>query len=374
MSGLYIHIPFCTDKCFYCDFYSGNQLYLLDDYVDALVAEISVRSNYLVDKEIDTIYFGGGTPSLLLKLHLVKILNIINKQFKVSDNAEITLECNPENINDSYLHDIFVSGINRISLGVQFLDDQVLRSFNRKHSKELIFNALDIIEKSEIDNLSVDLIYSVPGVSNEALLNSLIQLTNYDIKHFSAYSLTVSRNSRLFWKIKNGDVIESNENNFIEQYNIVNNYLTSKSYVQYEVSNYAKDGFLSYHNLAYWNQVPYLGVGVSAHSYDLVSRQWNHKNIKKYINDLKVGFIGFDIEQLSEIQKYNEYVILKLRTFQGLSFSFIKDNFDANVFNHFVNRVEVLKNKNHFVFQEDLIIPSHDDLLLADYLAKDLML
>lgn len=374
MSGLYIHIPFCTDKCFYCDFYSGNQLYLLDDYVDAVVSEIGVRSNYLIDKQIDTIYFGGGTPSLLTKSHLVKILEQVNAQFYVKKNAEITLECNPENVNEQYLSEIFSSGINRISLGIQFLDDQVLKNFNRKHTRKLILKALDDIETSEFGNLSVDLIYSVPGVSDEALLSTLQLLMNYDIKHFSAYSLTVSRNSRLFWKIRNGEVVENNENSFIDQYNIVHDFLSSRGYVQYEISNYAKDGFLSFHNLAYWNQLPYLGIGVSAHSYNLVSRQWNHTNIKKYIRDLKIGVIDFEIEQLSQNQIYNEYIILKLRTFQGLSFSYIKDNFGNDVLNYFVSRIEALKRKNHFVVKDDLIIPSQNDLLLADYLAKDLML
>lgn len=374
MSGLYIHIPFCTDKCFYCDFYSGNQLYLLDDYVDAVVAEIGKRSDYLTDKQIDTIYFGGGTPSLLSKKQLSKILKKVDAQFRVKDHAEITLECNPENINEQYVSEIFDAGINRISLGVQFLDDQVLRNFNRMHTKELIFNALDIIKKSEFSNLSVDIIYSVPGISDEALLSSLISLMNYDIKHFSAYSLTVSRNSRLFWKIRKGEVVENSENSFIDQYNIVHRYLVSKGYAQYEVSNYAKDGFLSFHNLAYWNQVPYLGIGVSAHSYNLISRQWNHTNIKKYIRDLKVGLLDYEVEQLSQIQIYNEYVILKLRTFQGLSCTYIKDNFGDDIFNHFISRVEGLKKNNHFVLKDDLIIPSQDDLLLADYLAKDLML
>lgn len=374
MAGLYIHIPFCTDKCFYCDFYSGNQLYLLEDYVDAIVAEIEFRSNYLINKEINTIYFGGGTPSLLNKYHISKILKQIYKQFRVISTAEITLECNPENISDLYLSEIFNLGINRISLGIQFLDDKILNSFNRKHSKELIFNALDIIERSAFDNLSVDIIYAVPGISNEDLLLTLMLLLNYDIKHISAYSLTVARNTRLFWKIKKGDVVENTENSFIDQYKIINNYLILSGYVQYEVSNYAKNGYLSFHNLAYWNQLPYLGVGVSAHSYNLVSRQWNHTNIKKYIRDIKGGIIDFEIEQLTDIQIYNEYIILKLRTIQGLSYTYIQDNFGMDVSNHFVSRIEVLKNKNHFNIQDDYIFPKQDDLLLADYLAKELML
>lgn len=372
MAGLYIHIPFCNEKCFYCDFYSGDQLYLIDSYVDALVKEIEIRSEYLKDYQLNTFFFGGGTPSLLSNKHIKKVIEVIYLNYNVHSNPEITIECNPENIVTNYVNEIYELGINRISLGVQFLDNQVLNKYNRKHSKEIIFNALNIINNSKFSNLSVDLIYSVPEVSDEDLFLSLIQLMNFDIKHFSAYSLTISKNSQLFWKIQKGEIRKSGENIFLSQYKIINDFLKGHGYIQYEVSNYAKDGFFSVHNLAYWNQVPYLGVGVSAHSYNLSSRQWNHFNIKKYIRDLSEGLISFEVEKLSDIQKYNEYIILKLRTFQGLSYNYVK-NFYNSQFSHFVLKINELKEKDHFIFINDLIIPKESDLLVADYLAKTLM-
>src|SRR5665647_1991470 len=187
MSGLYIHIPFCNEKCHYCDFYSGNQLYLIEEYVGAVVQEIALREGYLVDKEINTIYFGGGTPSLLTPIQILKILEEIKSKFVVKSDAEITLECNPENVSSNYLTQLASIGINRISLGVQFLDDQVLKKFNRQHSKYLILNSLDVLFSSYIKNVSVDLIYSVPGISDESLVSSLELLLAYDIKHYSAY-------------------------------------------------------------------------------------------------------------------------------------------------------------------------------------------
>ena len=373
MSGIYIHIPFCTEKCDYCDFFSGNQLYLIDDYVRAVVNEIELRKDYLVNKEIDTIYFGGGTPSLLTKIQILKIIDEINLKFHVKSNAEITLECNPENINSGFLDQLSSAGINRISLGVQFLDDDVLKKFNRKHSKQLILNALDALDSSEIGNISVDLIYSLPEINDEFLETSLQQLLVFDIKHFSAYSLTIAKNSKLFWKIRNGEVKENDENSFISQYWLINNVLTSNGFKQYEVSNYAKDKFVSKHNLAYWNQLPYLGVGVSAHSYNLHSRQWNHLNIKKYINNLAVGIIDYNIETLADIDKYNEYVILKLRTYQGISIDYIKNNFSREIYRHFLETINKLKGLGHFNFDGDLIISKRSDLLVADYLAKELM-
>jgi oxygen-independent coproporphyrinogen-3 oxidase len=373
MAGLYIHIPFCNEKCFYCDFYSGNQLYLIDEYVDALILEIRLRQDYLTVKEINTIYFGGGTPSLLSERQITKILKEIYQKFKVHSEVEVTIECNPENINQLYVEQLLDAGINRISLGVQFLDDIVLAEFNRKHTKELIFNSLDTIQSSNIRNLSVDLIFSVPGISDQALLQSLNFLLPYDIKHYSAYNLTIAKNSILFWKIQKGEILESDESVFLSQYEIIYNHLLSHGYSQYEVSNYCRTGYFSKHNLAYWEQQPYLGIGVSAHSYNRHSRQWNHTNIKKYIRDLKMNVIDFKVEQLTEIDVYNEYVILKLRTYTGMSVSYIKNNFDAKLSEHFLSNVSRLKRMDHFNIVGDLVIPKPSDLLVADYLAKILM-
>ena len=374
MSGLYIHIPFCQDKCTYCDFFSGNQLYMVDNYVDALCREIELRSNYLEDKEVGTIYFGGGTPSILNERQIGKILKQIVKYFVVRSEAEITLECNPEDVNEVFLKGLGEIGINRISLGIQFLEDDILSQFNRKHSKALIYSALRCLEKSTVKNLSVDLIYSVPGVDNASLLATLESLCKFNILHFSAYSLTIARNSKLFWKIQSGEFVENVENEFLKQYSTVYDFLTSKGYIQYELSNYAKDGFISLHNLGYWNQIPYLGIGVSAHSYNGISRQWNHTNIKKYIRELEGGILNIEIEHLTENQIFNEYIILKLRTLQGISQSYIKRVFREEIQSTFAFRISKLIKKGHFISDSDLIVPRQSDLLIADYLAKDLMI
>ena len=374
MSGIYIHIPFCNQKCFYCDFFSGNQLYLISDYVDSLVKEINLRSDYLCNESVNTLYIGGGTPSLLNIFQLNKILDSIKINYNFLNISEITLECNPENVNKNYISDLYNLGINRISLGVQFLDDKILSKFNRKHTKYQIFKSLDIINSSNFKNLSVDLIFSVPEISNDSLFSSLDSLLKFEIKHFSAYSLTVSHNTKLFWKVKNGNFNKSTDQNFLEQYEIIRNYLSSNGFIQYEISNYAKPGFQSIHNLAYWNQIPYIGLGVSAHSYNLISRQWNHSNIKKYIRDLNDNLNYYTIEQLSENQIYNEYVILKLRTFQGLSSTYIKEHFRNEIYLHFVNNIRILSSKDHFIFKNDLIFPKESDLLIADFLAKNLIL
>lgn len=374
MSGIYIHIPFCSDKCSFCDFYSGNQLYLIDNYVVAISKELEIRSGYVAGDIIETVYFGGGTPSLLTKNQIALILESINKNYKLDSAAEITFECNPENVSSEYIRDLYELGVNRISLGVQFLDDEILRKFNRKHSKYLIFNALDIISGSKIWNLSVDIIFSVPGVSDQSLTNSLKELMVYDIRHVSAYSLTISKNSRLYWKIQKGEFAEEGEDIFLRQYEIIGKYLKSNNFFQYEISNYAKKGFVSKHNLAYWNQVPYIGVGVSAHSYNGYSRQWNHNNIKRYIRELNTeGIISFEIEQLTDIQKYNEYIITRLRTFEGMSESYLYNNFGKDLIDHFYQNLELLTKEGHFATNSGLIVPTENDILIGDYLAKILM-
>ena len=376
MAGLYIHIPFCNEKCVYCDFYSGNQLYLIDIYVEAICSEIQLRSDYLSNETYDTIYLGGGTPSLLSEAHLLKIFNAIHNCLSVGSNPEITIECNPENISSNYVNQLVGLGVNRISLGVQFLLDDILSNFNRRHSKSLIFNSLDIISNSIISNLSIDLIYAVQGIDNNSLLSSLNQLIKFDIKHVSAYNLTVGKNSKLYWKVENGEYTEYKEDAFIAQYGIIHDFLTVSGFFQYEISNYAKPGFISKHNLAYWNQVPYLGVGVSAHSYNRTSRQWNKTNIKKYIRELEceIPKVDFEIEYLTDVQLYNEYVILRLRTFQGLSFSYVLLNFGVNISTHFDKTIKILRSHTHFDIYGDNIIPTGSDLLIADYLAKSLMI
>jgi oxygen-independent coproporphyrinogen-3 oxidase len=373
MAGLYIHIPFCSNKCFYCDFFSGNQLYLVEEYVAAVISEVELRVSYIENRQIDSIYFGGGTPSLLSYQSIEGILNKIHKFYKVSPTCEITLECNPENINSNYLEEVFKVGINRISLGVQFLNDIILQNFNRKHSKALVINALNDISESSITNLSVDIIFSVPGIGNDELHGTLEQILKFDIKHISAYCLTIAKNSQLFWKIGKGQIIENEEDVFLSQYGIVYEHLLSKGFLQYEVSNYALEGYQSRHNFGYWNQEPYLGMGVSAHSFNLKSRQWNTNNIKKYIRDLKIGIVNFDKEDLSIILLYNEYIILRLRTYLGISPQFILSSFGIYIYEHFEHKIALLMKQDHFARRGELIVPLPEDLLLSDYFAKILM-
>ena len=374
MAGLYIHIPFCTEKCLYCDFFSGNQLYLLDDYVEAVCRELVARKSYIFENKINTIYFGGGTPSLLSDFHFERIFNTILLSFDVDVKVEITIECNPENIDQEYLDLLLEVGFNRISLGIQFLEDDVLKKYNRHHSKNLIIKALKDIDNSRFENLSVDLIYSVPEIGDRILKKALSELLDFDIKHISAYCLTVSKNSQLYWKIRNGKILETSESFFLNQYKLIDDFCERNGFKQYEVSNYAKPGYISQHNLSYWNQDVYFGVGVTAHSYNLFSRQWNHSNIKKYIRDSMHDTFVHEIEKLTDIQLYNEYVILRLRTFLGLSYTFVEGRFDNFIFKHFEKNLDALIKQNHFHCNGDLVVPRKGDFLLADYLAKSLMI
>lgn len=373
MSGLYIHIPFCTEKCSYCDFFSGNQLYLVEDYVDALVRELTIRKDYLSGSTINTIYLGGGTPSLLSFDQLAKLMGGIKSNYDLGPNTEITIECNPENIHREFVTCLADLEINRISLGIQFMRDDVLLKYNRHHSKELIISALETIVQNYFENLSVDLIYDVPEINDRELLETLNILADFDIKHYSAYSLTIAKNTRLFWQRRKSKYIENQEDSSLLQYQLIHDFLEDRGFGQYEVSNYCKEGFLSRHNLGYWNQSPYLGIGVSAHSYNLNSRQWNHTNIKRYLREMEDGQIHPEIEYMDDIQRYNEYVILRLRTFLGLSSEDIFKNFGNVLGQHFKQGIEKLEKDGHFNKEKGMYIPLPADLLLADHFAKILM-
>ncbi|MCE1197415.1 MAG: radical SAM family heme chaperone HemW [Marinilabiliales bacterium] len=372
MAGIYIHIPFCEHKCLYCDFFSGNQLYLMDDYVEAVAKELKLRADYLHHEFVETIYFGGGTPSLLNKEQILWLKNAIVKAFPVKDTVEFTLECNPENINTLYVKDLIEIGVNRISLGIQFLNNERLSYFNRNHTRELILQSLDVLEKLNFPNISVDFIFNVPGIDSEELIKDLKFILKYPIKHISTYSLTVSEGSKLYWLRDKGVFHESSEEDFENHYTSVLDLMANYGYRQYEISNFAKSGYESIHNSNYWRNGIYLGAGVSAHSYDGNTRQWNHKNIKKYIRDLENDRMEFEKETLSTDQKLNEYLLFKLRTFDPIDFEWITNNFGDHYSRLLRKKVNELYQDGYFVRENENFRCSQKEFMVSDYLAKQL--
>ena len=322
-AGLYIHIPFCKVKCVYCDFYSitkkENQIPL---FTDSLLKEIDMYKNYVGEWSFDTIFFGGGTPSLLPAKYLEQILQKLHDTFDTSKVKEISLEANPGEAPFEHLKDIKSLGINRISMGFQSFDDKILKLLGRLHKSEDCFNTFKNVRKAGFDNINTDMIFNIPGLSINNWKKDLNKLLELNPEHISAYSLTVEPSTKLFNLVKNKELLMPLEKTDIEQFLTTEDILSKNGYNHYEISNYAKKHKDCKHNLHYWNLSPYLSFGPSAHSYDLKKRWWNVRSLEKYTNYLKKDKLPLDgYETLSRKDSYNEIILNGLRLKEGIQTS-----------------------------------------------------
>lgn len=351
--GIYIHIPFCKKKCFYCDFVSyENKENLIQEYIDAVCLEILQNAEILSEYNISTIYFGGGTPSLIKVEYIEKILNTL-KLFVTDEKEikEITIEINPNSASLDKLGKYYNLGINRLSIGLQSTHDKILRNIGRLHTfndfKEVLKNANAVGFK----NISVDLIYPLPGLNLSGFketLNSVIKLKDeFNIKHISVYNLEVHENTRLEFLLKEGFVSLCNENEEYKMREELNKRLQDNGFVKYEISNYAYPGFESKHNLCYWNQEKYIGFGVNASSFFNLKRYRNTSNIDKYIDGIKNNKnIVVETEELDKLSLMKEYIILKLRLSKGVEISEFKQKFGTDIFDIFNTEFNSLKKDN----------------------------
>ncbi len=319
MSGIYIHIPFCKSRCKYCDFYSNTNLQFRDDYVAALICEINDRKHYLTDNHINTIYLGGGTPSLLPVDSILLILNNIKESFDLANDVEITLEANPGDLTEEYLRQLKAIGINRLTIGIQSFDNSMLSLIGRRHTAEQAVEAVKNAREAGFNNISIDLIYGLPGQTLEAWQKQLNTALTLDIQHISTYCLSYEEGTPLTKMLEAKEIEAIDDLTENQMYEILVNTLKNNGFVQYEVSNFSKSGMHSRHNSAYWDGTEYLGIGAAAHSYNGVSRQWNKSDIIEYIRTAKEHCIQPETEILTEQDKYNECVMLSLRTTKGIN-------------------------------------------------------
>jgi oxygen-independent coproporphyrinogen III oxidase len=317
MAGIYIHIPFCKKACHYCNFHFSTSLQLKDDIIAAIVQEIKLQKNY-VTEPIETIYFGGGTPSILNNSDLQIILHTIQETFTIQNELECNLEANPDDITKEKIIAWKNLGINRLSIGIQsFVEDDLVwmnRAHNVQQARQCITNAIE----NDITNLSIDLIYGTPNLSNENWISNIETAMQMGIQHLSCYALTVEPNTALDKMIATQKKENVDPNKAAEQFDILMNLAPSLGLEHYEISNFAKAGYRSKHNSNYWQGVPYVGIGPSAHSYNGNTRQWNIANNALYVQSLKNNILPFDIEILTEKNKLNEYIMTSLRTKEGL--------------------------------------------------------
>jgi len=340
MAGIYIHIPFCKKRCSYCDFYTEIAPKLIPSLVDAIVSELHLRKSYLQEESIKTIYFGGGTPSILSKSQFQKIIDTIYHLFVVEKNAEITFEANPDDLTPEFFSSISSLPFNRISIGIQSFDDDDLKRINRRHTAQEAIIAVNNAQRAGFTNISIDLIYGLPYQTVEGWVNQLDIALSLGIQHISAYGLTYEEGTQL-WKQKEANEIEGvDDDTMNEMYAILLKKMDGNGFERYEISNFSLAGFRSRHNTSYWKQEPYIGVGPSAHSYNIKSRQWNIASITNYIKALNNNELFFEKEELTLFDKYNDYVMISLRTKEGIDLQKIESDFGTELANYCLKNIK----------------------------------
>ena len=372
MAGIYIHIPFCKQACHYCDFHFSTLLQNKSSFLNALKKEITLRKKYLENEMISTIYFGGGTPSLLSKIELMDIFDTLNQHFMIHPEAEITLEANPDDLTELKINELKDTPINRLSIGIQSFYDEDLKLMNRAHSSDEALKAVKLALSNGFENITIDLIYGIPTLTHHNWRNNLQIAFALNIKHISAYCLTVEPKTVLAQQVKIGSVKNVDEQHSSEQFEIMLDAMHSNDFVQYEISNFCKDGAYSKHNSSYWLKEKYLGLGPSAHSFNGSSRQWNISNNALYIQSLDKGELNFEKEELTINQCYNEYILTSLRTIWGIDLDYLERAFGSGYLSFFIAEVQPYIQSGHVLNEEKKIYLSDKGKLIADKISSDL--
>ena len=372
MAGIYIHIPFCKQACFYCDFHFSTSLKRKEEMLQAILSELQLRKNEFEDEQIETIYFGGGTPSLLTSEEISTIFKVIYRNYNVIESPEITLEANPDDLSESKIIALSNSPINRLSIGIQSFFEDDLQFMNRAHTAEESKNCLSVAMRY-FDNITIDLIYGVPNMSTKKWKENLKIAFDFGVPHISSYALTVEEKTALHNFIKKGTVPPINEQQALEHFNILVSETEKQGFEHYEISNFGKSAYFSKHNTSYWLVKKYLGIGPSAHSFNGKQRSWNIANNAKYIKSINNKTLPLEFEELSINNRFNEYIMTGLRTIWGVDLNKIEQDFGKTYLN------ELNKNSQSFIEKGLLEITSENKLVttnkgkfLADGIASDL--
>ncbi|HAI56481.1 MAG TPA: coproporphyrinogen III oxidase [Saprospirales bacterium] len=373
MAGIYIHIPFCKQACHYCNFHFSTSLRHRDEMVTAICKEIDLQKDFLTNKNLTTIYFGGGTPSLLETSEINQILERLSKNYSWENNIEITLEANPDDITTEKISKLRAGGVNRLSIGIQsFIDGELLAS-NRAHNSDESLKAVQICQDAGIDNLSIDIIYGMPGSTQDSWQYNIDKALELDVDHISSYALTVEPKTFLDHMVKKGGILLPKEMEVNKQYLQLIHSLTTAGYDHYEISNFAKPSKYAVHNTNYWMSVPYLGLGPSAHSYQPTFRQWNINNNAKYIKSISKGVIPSEREQTKYADQFNEYIMTRLRTMWGVDLNELNNRFSSELNNVQKNIAKYIKSQ-HVLLEDNHYRLTPKGKLLADGIASDLFL
>ena len=373
MSGIYIHIPFCKKACHYCDFHFSTSFKHKDQMIISLKNEILIRNRELKDKKIESIYFGGGTPSVLSTLEINSLIQTVFDNYIINDSVEITLEANPDDLSHEKILELSKTRVNRLSIGVQSFFQKDLTLMNRSHSSN---QAIDCIKSASkhFDNISVDLIYGIPGLDNSRWKENIEILISNNIPHISAYALTVEPKTALKKYIDNGVIAPIDDSQSQEQFYILLDILENHNYENYELSNFAKNKLYSVNNSAYWTRKNYIGIGPSAHSFNGNDRLWNIKNNVKYIESINNNILPNSKEVLSLIDKFNETVMFGLRTSRGISFVDIENDFGSIYKNQLIKNSQTHINNEFLIIKNNYLYITRKGKFLSDGIASDLFM
>ncbi len=374
MAGVYIHIPYCKKLCFYCDFYHVITPENRSRYIDALVKEIANRKEYLGTDPVSTIYIGGGTPSVLSINDLSSILNEIHRVLLVEEKCEITIELNPDDVNIQYLDGLKDLGINRVSLGIQSWRDSDLKFLNRRHNASVAENALRDVMRAGFENVTIDLIYGIPGMSLADWSSNLDKTFSFDIKHLSAYHLTIERGTVFGKMLEKGQLKEVDEELSVSLFNILIEKAEKAGYIHYEISNFGKPGFFSLHNSNYWKQVNYVGFGPSAHSFNGYSRQWNISDVRAYIKAMNSGKQFYEKEELDTKTRFNEYIMTSLRTMWGIDLDFVEKVFEKEGYDYVINLSGKFISYGLMKKEKNSLVLSNQGKMISDNIISEFMM
>ena len=375
MAGLYVHIPFCASRCSYCDFFSTLQLADAGaSYVEAIIVEARLRRDELQGAAVKTLYLGGGTPSQLPLPLLERLVNGLRETIDLTGVEEFTVEANPDDVMPEWCVTVAALGVNRVSMGVQSFEDRILRAIARRHTAQQAVAAVTNLRSAGIDNISIDLIYGLPGQTLNSWTESVNKAIALHPQHLSAYGLTYEEGTRLWHQRERGEITEVPEEQCLEMYRILVDRLQAAGYEHYEISNFALPGYNSRHNSSYWDETPYLGLGTAAHSYDGKVRRYNPHDLKGYIEKIMAGKSSYELEELALWERYDERVMLGLRTSRGVDVQRLKKDFGDEAWQHFTSEAQRHIEAGNLRIDEDgCYILTRDGIMVSDSVMRDLM-
>ncbi|RKS94568.1 oxygen-independent coproporphyrinogen-3 oxidase [Flavobacterium limicola] len=371
MSGIYIHIPFCKQACHYCDFHFSTSMKKKEEMVLAIAKEIHMRKSEFEKEQVETIYFGGGTPSVLTSEEINFLIAEVYSNYKVAENPEITLEANPDDLSEERIIELSKSKINRLSIGIQSFFEDDLQLMNRAHNSAEAKKCLEVATQY-FDNISLDLIYGIPGMSNEKWKQNIENALSFGIPHISSYALTVEPKTALNKLIQTGKIAAPKDEVAQEHFAILVEMLEANAFVHYELSNFGKENFFSKNNSAYWLGKKYIGIGPSAHSYDGVSRSWNIANNSLYLKSIQEDRLPNEIEILSTADRYNEYIMTGLRTIWGVSLDRIENEFGSEYLRYLNKQAQKFLDDDLVFIENNILKPTPKGKFLTDGIASDL--